>query len=379
MTSLRPAPKPFPWLVVLLALLVGPGAAGDGCGCGPVVLDDDDSATDDDSGDDDSADDDDTVDDDSADDDDDTGEPESYAPLPVCEWGVLVRFDSYFIQPPAADSDEYLPPGPNVLDAVLGSFQALMAGDGDGALTALVDSGYLLCKGEDDELGLALWQPEALGTGRSVFAWRALDARPLVVGAPHPYYEAGTMAEAVLLFDELDARALIVSGTDRCANTGYSYCDGQATRCDAELAPFRESDMAHVVDSVYHRVHEQLYDDHPDDWVISLHGMDDDGISLSDGTTLASAGALPVAMFGVALMSEFSEELVTSCNNWPGAQVDERACGTYNIQGRLVNGSPDPCAQEAANSTGQFLHLEQSTTIRAQPERVLDALETVLP
>ena len=368
--------------MVLLALLVGMGASGDGCGCGRVVLDDDDSG-DDDSGDDDSADDDDSDDDDSSDDDsaddDDTGEPASFEPLPVCEWGVLVRFDPYFIQPPDADSNEYQPPGPTILNALSNSFVALMDGDGDTALAALEDTGYVLCKGEEDEIGLALWYPDELGIGRGVLAWRAGDVRPLLVGAPHPFYEAGTLDEAVMLFAELDARALVVSGTNRCANTGYAYCDGQANRCDGELAPFRESDMAHVVDSVFHRVHELLHDRYPDDWVVSLHGMDDDGISLSDGTTLASAGALPVAQFGLALMNEFSEELVTSCNNWPGAQVEERVCGAYNIQGRLVNGAPDPCYQEAVNSTGQFLHLEQSTTIRAQPERVRDALDSVLP
>jgi len=137
--------------------------------------------------------------------------------------------------------------------------------------------------------------------------------------------------------------------------------------------------MAHMDVTVYQRIHEVLADHYGEDWVISLNGMSDDGISISNGTLEDSLADSPEALLGTALSAAFPGEPVTSCNDWPGATVYTRVCGTTNIQGRYLNNSADPCAEEAVASSGRFIHLEQSALIRQQAQTVLDAIESVLP
>ena len=137
--------------------------------------------------------------------------------------------------------------------------------------------------------------------------------------------------------------------------------------------------MAHMDLTIYQRIHEVLATHFEEDWIVSLHGMSDDGISISNGTELDSTAGTPEALLGAALTTAFPGEPVTSCNDWPGAQVYTRLCGTTNTQGRHLNGSLDACGEQATQSSGRFIHLEQSALVRAQAETVIDALDSVLP
>ncbi|MDP7112491.1 MAG: hypothetical protein QGH45_11020, partial [Myxococcota bacterium] len=315
-------------------------------------------------------------DDDTADD-DDTTPGDAFDLLPLCD--VLAELDPDTFDPPGADSGGYSPPPGFVRDGVAASITALLDGQGEDALGAVEGTSYELCRGGGDESEVALWRPDEPGTGRALVAWRRGPARPLIVGAPHGSLELVTLEQAVTAFERLQTRALIVSATHRCANAGATDCDGTTPACGDEEEPFRESDMAHVVESVFQAAHETLAAAHPDHWVLSLHGMDLSGISLSDGTTFDSALGTPVAILGAALMDAFPSEWVTSCNAWPGAVVEERLCGTFNVQGRMVNGSVDPCAANASLSAGRFVHVEQSATVREFPDLLIGALDDALP
>jgi len=299
--------------------------------------------------------------------------------LPACTTTIVSAFEVDSIDPPASGSDAYQQADAATRAAVAASMRALFAGDEQTALARAADADYELCRGQGDEEGVVLWRPETTGTGRALVAWRTQGARPLIIGAPHAYHDSTTLEEGATLFFELGARALVASGTHRCASATATTCDGTSTVCGGTSAPYRISDMAHTVDSVFQVAHEVLADELADDWVLSLHGMADDGVSLSDGTTLASSAGMPVALLGAALMAEFPAEAITSCNTWPGAVVEERLCGTNNVQGRLVNGSPEPCGQAASTSAGRFLHMEQSTAVRAARDKVLQALADALP
>jgi hypothetical protein len=347
--------------------------AGTGCG---EPADDDDTTGDDDSADDDTGDDDSTGDDDTSGDDDTTPE-DIFDLLPACD--VLAELDPDTFDPPGSGSDGYSPPPGFVTDGVAASISALIGGHGVEALESLDGTSYQLCRGSGDESEVALWRPEQTGSGRALVAWRRGPARPLIVGAPHAHLELVTLEQAVTAFERLETRGLVVSGTHRCANAGPSDCEGTSPACGGEEGPFQESDMAHVVDSVFQAAHVALATAYPDDWVISLHGMDYSGISLSDGTTFDGELATPVALLGAALMDAFPSEWVTSCNAWPGAVVEERLCGTFNVQGRAINGSVDPCGANASLSSGRFLHLEQSATVREFPDLLIGALDDAIP
>lgn len=379
-------------VVALSSLHCGEDGGSAGCACldrppgddddsgSSIVPDDDDSAFADD---DDSAVDD---DDDSAVDDDDSSEVVDITEfLPPCEGGIITAFTSDEIQPPGAESDGYVRTSLDILASVADSLQALLDGDYQSALVLAALVGFELCSGEDAEYGTALWRERVpvggTSLGRSVFAWRSLDARPLIIGVPHPWFEAGTLEEGVQAFHELQARALIVSGTHRCANLAESPCSGTTGVCggDPGAQAYRESDMAHMERTIYQRVHEVLADHYDSDWVISLHGMSDDGISISNGTLEPSAADSPEALLGTALSAAFPSEPVTSCNDWPGALVYTRLCGSTNTQGRYLNESSDACGTAADEPSGRFIHLEQSGLIRQQSETVIEVIDSVLP
>ena len=395
----------LPRLLLLLPLLVsqwncaddGAEAGGFDCLDRPGSDDDDDTGggigswdPGDDPGDDDSGDDD-SGDDDSGDDDDSSEIPEDITLfLPPCSGGVVTAFVESEIAPPASGSDGYAVPSPDVLQAMRASLEALASGDYGQALAQASLVQYELCRGQDEEQGTALWrpdrQPEIPGgepgpsSGRTLFAWRAVEARPLVVEVPHPWFEAGTLEEGIAMFHELQARALVVSGTHRCANAAESNCDGTTGVCGgpADTSPYRQSDMAHTDASLFHVIHEALADTYENDWFVSLHGMGDVGISISDGTQLDTSLGTPVAEFGAALMAQFPG-LVTTCNDWPGALWQTRLCGTTNVQGRYINGVEGVCTEAAAASSGRFIHLEQDADVRDQIELVVGALDSVLP
>ena len=65
-------------------------------------------------------------------------------------------------------------------------------------------------------------QDELPVTGAASFAWCTSDARPVIVEAPYPLSDLLTFEQAVSLFENLNARAIVVSGTRRCANGAAS-------------------------------------------------------------------------------------------------------------------------------------------------------------
>ena len=364
----------IPW--VLLALL-----AAHGCSCdGPA---DDDSSTPDDDDDDSTTPDDDDDDSTPADDDDvaiGDAEVQGFAPgfLPACDGLVMDAFTSGAIDPPDQDSDGYVVPTSEQLDSLRAAMAAALAGEGEAALIHLDGTAYEVCRGVGEDQGLTLWRPEEAGLGQPVVVWRHHAPRPVVFGVPHPNFELGTLQEGVQLFEQLGARALIVSGTHRCANAGESGCEGETAVCSGSSVPFLDSYMAHTDQSLYHVSHEVLYEAIPDDWIVSVHGMDGNGASVSDGTTQASHADAPVARLGAALAQAFPAEEITSCNDWPGAEVDERYCGEYDVQGRMVNGSNWPCLVAPSSTTDRFIHFEQSIWLRAQSELVVGAFEVAM-
>jgi hypothetical protein len=311
--------------------------------------------------------------------DDDTTATEPLEGLPTCDRGVLDSLTMDDIDPPLVGSEEYDPPAGATLDAFRDSVESLLAGRGDDAVAAAGQAGFELCRGADAEDDLAWWYAVGDEGGQAQVVFRAAGARPLILGNPHSWLEFGTLDECKLMFEQIGARALIITGTHRCANDAYTACDGTTNVCTDTSDRYRESDMAHVVDSVFQVAHEVLAGHFDQDWVISVHGFPLAGISVSNGTSNPSAAGQPVALFGAALADAYPGEYVTSCNEFPGAQVDVRYCGTTNVQGRQINGSPAPCTQAASSSVERFMHLEQTFAIWLQPQPMVDALDSVVP
>ena len=289
--------------------------------------------------------------------------------LPQCADDALPLTTADF---PPALSELVVVPDQADQDALADSLNAWLDADVVQTLSAASSVNYTVCQSDS----LVLWAPEIPGPAAVLL--RTGEAAPLILGAPHPLYDIDTLDEAVVLFEQTGARALIAAGAHRCTNTAVSICSGTSSVCTGASEAYRISDMAHVTDSFYQAAHRVLVDRFADDLVVSVHGMSRDGISLSDGTTEPTTADAPVARLAAALITALPEEAadITTCNDYPGAERETHLCGTTNTQGRLVNGGS--CTEAASAASGRFIHLEQSRTVRADPMSVAEALSVVL-
>ena len=114
---------------------------------------------------------------------------------------------------------------------------------------------------------------------------------------------------------------------------------------------------------------------------LNLHGNSTEpvDVTLSDGTLFAGLDTDLVQQLRRALKARIGESKVKSCN-WPRDRLTAKnLCGTTNAQGRLSNGSPEPCRMDATSASGLFLHIEQHQNIRDDPSLLIQALQDVLP
>ena len=288
--------------------------------------------------------------------------------LSPCELSVAEHFEKSNYVPPKKKSEGYTVQTPEVLASLKLSIFSMLEGDFTSAILKAEKAGYSLCKDAIESSSLILWTTKTSGDGKALIAMRTENALPLILGSPHNIFD-GTVTEAWDIFWETKARVLIFAGTHRCANSNKSGCSGTTTSC-GERAEYVESDMAHMTQTFYQKAHEVYADFYPNDWVLSLHGMKREGISLSDGTGLDLEDNSPTALLFNSFKRIFSEENITSCNMFNGATFDEHLCGKTNTQGRYVNGEEEVCTKNAMRSTNRFVHIEQNSFIRKSPNKV---------
>ncbi len=195
------------------------------------------------------------------------------------------------------------------------------------------------------------------------------------VSVPHPLYDMSTNMEAVAVMRGTGARFLSISTTHRCSNAAVSSCSGTTTVCGAS-GPYKVSDVAHSVNSFFHRFGLAAHDSGASVVTMQLHGCGstscpsngnngDIVARLSAGTT----NDLPAVELVNVLNARLNEEL------WPiqmGISLscsepfpDKRLCGTTNVLGRYINGQTDPCQNSASAFTNsRWLHIEQNANLR---------------
>jgi hypothetical protein len=304
--------------------------------------------------------------------------------LPDCTAELFTLLSNDVLQPPRPASEGYDHPTGRAADALRHSIRSLVDGAEQTALESAGAAGYAICRAIEAGPLVFVWRPIVAGTGRAVVAWNAHeDARRIIFQAPHPYYDEGTLSQAVIAFRELRSRAVIVAGTHRCANGAPVVCSGVTEVCgDGNRQPFRVSDMAHNDETMFQAAHIALAEAFEDDRVVSLHGTGRRSGVVSDGTTDAASADALVARLTHALTAAFPDHPTQPCNAWPGGPATTRElCGTTNVQGRHLNGSSDACMERAPGDpdrTRRFVHLEQSPEMRDHFERVIEVLDAVL-
>jgi hypothetical protein len=271
---------------------------------------------------------------------------------------------------PQWQSNDYSIPDAALRTAFASSLEDFSNGSFEQAHLNAIEAGYEFCVDPD----FARWRPITPEQGGAFVLIRRTSNSTWALGVPHPIQDVGTLEEAQDIFLQSDARALISSGTDRCANLAAAACDGMSTACSTNEQPYRESDMAHVDDSLFHIAHTVLAARYPAWNFVSLHGMTFEGASISDGTLFDTSPDSLVAIFRNALQEELPGQDVSTCNAYVGANVRYLRCGTTNTQGRAINESSNSCVLEAEGTSGRFIHLEQSPEVRLEATAVANAL-----
>ena len=184
----------------------------------------------------------------------------------------------------------------------------------------------------------------------------------LVIQAPHPIYDINTGEQAIYCFSKLNAKSLFIAGAHRCNHSSFSSCDGTTTACSSSLTAYRISDMAHNVNTPFQNTTEILMANDSSTVFFQLHGFakesTDPYLIISNGTR-----DTPLVDYAVQFKNELS--VIDNTLTFKIAHIDlswDRLIAFSNTQGRLVNGSLDPCNTHNNYSNGNFVHLEQEKT-----------------
>ncbi len=206
---------------------------------------------------------------------------------------------------------------------------------------------YLLQKTEesDNYWGTYIFQPSA--------------CRNLIIQCPHPIKDRNTGEEGIRAFVKANAFFYCLPGTNRCNREVASPCSGTTSVCSSQKKAFRISDVAHNDQSLFQMTTKVLHAFDSTLVFIQLHGFTkrstDPYVILSNGTTKKPENDYIVRLADALKQTDgqLTFKIAHEDLSW------KRLRGFTNVQGRLVNGSPDPCQQEADQSEGLFIHIEQ--------------------
>jgi hypothetical protein len=293
------------------------------------------------------------------------------APAPYGDLATLVR--DLFI--PGADSQGYVTPAVGDLSAFAAAIKLIAARAFDEATKRTSALGYDLQRVADPaapNLAVLVEHPSKL-RGGGTFVFDMASTSSLVIEVPHPLADAGTLDEGVQLFVQAHAAALFIGGTHRCADTASTPCIG-AEATNACAGRLRISDAAHFAASLFQVAHETVFALSPDSRAVSLHAhvvsVGEPDLTVSGGTRQRLSTDAPANRLRDGLrVAGFT---ASSCNS--AADPIPRLCGDANVQGRFSNGVADACLQDATQTRGRFLHVEQSAVVLVNPATIVATL-----
>ncbi|MFH1314716.1 MAG: hypothetical protein ABIJ00_16040 [Candidatus Eisenbacteria bacterium] len=309
--------------------------------------------------------------------------------LPACaeiqpaSGDLLDEIESIRTNMPGRDTEGFTPPEGGDLDIWRTIVEALLdeqAGTVDSLITIHFPEYELLLyvdTGLDSSEYYLLKEATPVTLGWGTLILRICHAREIAVEVPHPRYEINTPSGGGDIFRRVGARLFIMAGTHRCANSAHSPCDGTSTVCGDNN--YHVSDMAHLTDALFQVAHEAFTAMYMEGYSFSMHGTGSsscEDIFLSNGH---ASDSRPV-------LYDLRDHMLASGDISIGIAGDGMSgCtlhGSTNTQGRYTNGSPDPCIEGCASTTGCFIHAEQQRRVRdslAVYSKLIDAIQEVIP
>jgi hypothetical protein len=265
-----------------------------------------------------------------------------------------------------ADSLLDMPAIEPVEKAFTAALKTAMEGDIAAARQHASAAGYELAEKAVDSRGyVVLVERDRAGIGPTVAIARN-PVREVVIEAPHPIKDKDTDRQAAVLFVELGARALVLSGANRCASKTDSPCSGKTRICGDGRNSYRTSDPAHNPATLFHVAHRVFTRAWPRSIAFQPHGFSNSDNSvwfvISDGTKERRSGdTMLTGRVRDAVRAAVGKERAVSCQDPDDRSIKTRwLCATTTVQGRDLNGSPNICRKRADKPSGRFLHIEQT-------------------
>jgi len=216
--------------------------------------------------------------------------------------------------------------------------------------------------------------------GLGTYVFNPTSCRNLSFQAPHAGGDENTLPEAATLFADLNATALLVAGTHRCANSAASTCDGSSSACGDSV--FHVSDVAHYTQNYYEPAHEEILKTIPGLITVAVHG---EGVHIPDAIiSNGTCFSYPTPSAATLLSNEYAQifkqmGVALSSGTCDQGAASTSLCAETDVQGRYSNnsatlcncGSPTVSACSTTLGCGRnivfpekFVHLEQDCQLR---------------
>ena len=217
-----------------------------------------------------------------------------------------------------------------------------------------------------------------LQAGWGFYVFDLQTKNDLVLEIPHPVFDGNTEFQGIDAFLQTGARAFLLAGAHRRANTQDTPCT-QPKSSDPD-ANYPVSDVAHAVATPFHTVHETLVKLMSTTIAVQLHGMTERDICPN---AFMSNGSKTVTTNSKRLLDCLSKNGVESEIYDGNTTCPLNALS--NVQGRFSNGETEnPCQKTVKTSPepGNFIHIEQETSVRKDKKSwqpVIEALKCAFP
>jgi hypothetical protein len=259
-----------------------------------------------------------------------------------------------------SDPDRYVAPTRDERDAIRDAITMLVKTgppDRRAAERAADRAGFEIVDLEELPGTVLVREVEARRRGGGAYLVRfEARARTTAIGAPHTFFDEGTLPIAYALFQRTDAVALFI-------NTAHRYKTSQVDREGGH-----PSDVAHNAVSLFQAATDGLVRAIPSPTIVQLHGF----ARANGATVVVSAGETRPGDPLVARVTHALANVMTGVLRYP--EDSEELGATTNVQGELVR-----------KAGGRFLHVELESNLRRAMlrdqglrARLLDALAVAL-
>ena len=253
---------------------------------------------------------------------------------------------------PRADSEGFIIPNDQEQTAFADLVSSLEAEDLRKSAQLAAENYYTLNyyvdRGDGNALSYLLRETKPIQKGWGLYAFRADSTSNIIVEAPHPLYDRRTPSVALDIYRALDARALLIAGAHRSANS-----DGSA-------------DMAHVTESIFQSVHVALSQEmqaaSEDVIILQIHGFHTSKHAGYPQAVFGFGAKIQPMEFALAqkLEDALAEQGIINVGLCTG-DVWQDLCGTTNAQASITSGVV-------------FIHIELDERMRRNDDALIAAL-----